>query len=74
MIAVGSIDETTLDTVNNTSFRARILIMLLDTDADIASSTGNLLYTLCNENSDEFIRLVGFGRAAGTIASHTSFN
>jgi hypothetical protein len=67
MIAAGGLSEIELDDQGNTSLKARVLLLMLSPQYRVASLIQELMYKIAGENSDEYIRLCGFGRAVGLL-------
>jgi hypothetical protein len=68
MIPAGGLSERLLDDVQNTSLKAKILLLILNGNMYPCEALKEFLWELSGKNAEEFIRLCGFGRAIGWLS------
>lgn len=68
MIPDGAFNERDVDT-NQYTLRSLVSKYVTHLDVEIKSSISELLYILCDSNTEEYIRLLGFGRAIGLLSA-----
>lgn len=70
MIPAGGVSELLLDKAQNTTLKARVLLLMLyAAQGDVGLLLQELMWSIAYENTDEYIRLCGFGRAIGLLAN-----